>query len=100
MATPRRSTEFCGRSANYFACGKFSHWRSECVLNSRFLEGNLDSNLLNAVDQNVSSFVNCGTDYVLNNLVDPNQNKHFEFELSILVFSGESIKVSVKGALE
>ena len=43
MATPRRSTEFCGRSGNYFACGTFAHWRSECVQNSRFLEGNLDS---------------------------------------------------------
>ena len=39
----RRSFETPARPGNCFACGKFGHWRSECVQSARGSKGNLDS---------------------------------------------------------
>ena len=39
----RRSFETPARPGNCFACGKFGHWRSECVQGARRSKGNQDS---------------------------------------------------------
>ena len=39
----QRSFETPARPGNCFACGKFGHWRSECVQGARGLKGNQDS---------------------------------------------------------
>ena len=39
----RRSFETPARPGNCFACGKFGHWRSECVQGARGSKGNQDS---------------------------------------------------------
>ena len=42
LPVSRRSSE-TARPGNCFACGKFGHWRSECVQSARGLNGSQDS---------------------------------------------------------
>ena len=43
LPVSRRSFETPARPGNCFACGKFGHWRSECVQSARGSKGNQDS---------------------------------------------------------
>ena len=42
LPVSRRSSETPARPGNCFACGKFAHWRSECVQSARGSKGNQD----------------------------------------------------------
>ena len=43
LPVSRRSLDTPATPGNCFACGKFGHWRAECVQSTRGSKGNQDS---------------------------------------------------------
>ena len=98
----RRSFETPARPSNCFACGKFGHWRSECVQGARGSKGNQDSRWLSSEYQSKRDFSfdispadSVGID--VDDFLD--EHRGFGLELDTPVPSSDFLKLSVKGRL-